>query len=321
MKRVLIVYDVTGWAWHHMAKGIQKYAPREYDVTVVDTRDYGWIGVNAQDKLASFDAIFAMSWVEMGFPDRAKRRVSLLASHGAEYPWPHDDKSYSARIATRLRNTKHAEETLPGLDSIICVSRNLCDVGLQFNKNSHYCHPGVDHDVFRPGDQRVPDRLRIGWCGQRLGTTKGLNEVFQPLVALLHNRFEWIINDRDSTSPLSQVEMVKWHQHNDIFLSTSSSEGCQMPIMEAAACGKPVIATNVGTAIEVINDMDTGYVVNSYDNTTEAKHVVDQIANSLVYLDENRNKLVSMGFAARQRIENLFTWERQAPVWLKAIAG
>jgi glycosyltransferase involved in cell wall biosynthesis len=47
----------------------------------------------------------------------------------------------------------------------------------------------------------------------------------------------------------------------DSLVVPSTSEGCCVAILEAMACGKPVIATDVGGTREVVLDGETGYVI------------------------------------------------------------
>ncbi len=73
----------------------------------------------------------------------------------------------------------------------------------------------------------------------------------------------------------------------DIFVLPSLREGLPLTILEAMACGKPVIATNVGGVPEVVNDGVSGILV--YQGDPEALH---RAMNELL---EDREKLKRMG--------------------------
>jgi glycosyltransferase involved in cell wall biosynthesis len=50
----------------------------------------------------------------------------------------------------------------------------------------------------------------------------------------------------------------KYYQEADILLSTSDSEGTPLTFMEAASYGCPIISTNVGSVVDLIDDGHTG---------------------------------------------------------------
>lgn len=55
-------------------------------------------------------------------------------------------------------------------------------------------------------------------------------------------------------------KLTKLYQAADIYLSGSVIDAGPMMVNQALSCGVPVIAFNIGTAIEVINGKNTGYV-------------------------------------------------------------
>lgn len=59
----------------------------------------------------------------------------------------------------------------------------------------------------------------------------------------------------------SQAEVLNWWQRARIGVLTSQSEGMPVSLMEAAACGVPVVATRVGGIPELVADGVTGLLV------------------------------------------------------------
>lgn len=84
---------------------------------------------------------------------------------------------------------------------------------------------------------------------------------------------------------------------------TSIAEGFSNSILEYMASGKPVVATNVGGAAEAIEDHETGYVVTSNDD--------EEMAQRLLELLDNSTLADKMGQAARQRVTDEFSTEKQ----------
>ena len=65
------------------------------------------------------------------------------------------------------------------------------------------------------------------------------------------------------------------------------------------AAGRPAVATNVGGAAEAIVDGETGYLVNSNDDESMARHLIDLLQ------DDSKSK--EMGRKGRAIIEEKFS--------------
>ena len=61
----------------------------------------------------------------------------------------------------------------------------------------------------------------------------------------------------------------------DVVALTSLNEGAPVALIEAAAAGRPVVATAVGGVAEVVEDGRTGFVVRSEDDEALAKRIVE----------------------------------------------
>ena len=59
----------------------------------------------------------------------------------------------------------------------------------------------------------------------------------------------------------TQEEMVAFYQGVDVQICASRTEGGPHPLLEAAACGIPLISTRVGIAPELIKDGDNGFLI------------------------------------------------------------
>ena len=65
----------------------------------------------------------------------------------------------------------------------------------------------------------------------------------------------------------------------DLFLLTSRAEGVPTVVLEAMSCGIPVVATDVGSVSEVVEEGVTGMVVPSEDEAAMARAVVTILQN------------------------------------------
>ncbi len=72
---------------------------------------------------------------------------------------------------------------------------------------------------------------------------------------------------------VKNTELVSWYNSCDIFCLASSKEGWPNVILEAMACGKPVITTRAGGAAEVVCRGELGIVVDKQDGKLIAKAI------------------------------------------------
>jgi glycosyltransferase involved in cell wall biosynthesis len=72
----------------------------------------------------------------------------------------------------------------------------------------------------------------------------------------------------------SHDEIPVWMNACDIFCLPSLNEGCPNVVLEALACGKPVIATRVGGIPELIRSEDCGFLVQPADTAALAKAMI-----------------------------------------------
>ncbi len=90
----------------------------------------------------------------------------------------------------------------------------------------------------------------------------------------------------------------------DIFLFPSTKEGFPYAILEAGQVGLPIIATLVGGIPEVIDDMESGILIQSKNP--------GEITRALQYLFEHPDRRTEIGRNAQQRIAGKFNIEKMA---------
>ena len=95
------------------------------------------------------------------------------------------------------------------------------------------------------------------------------------------------------------AQLVKLYQQATAFALSSDEEGLGVVILEAMACGVPVVATRCGGPDGIITDGKDGFLVPLDDATVMANRL------ALLCTDAAMNK--QMGRAARDTIEARYT--------------
>jgi glycosyltransferase involved in cell wall biosynthesis len=92
------------------------------------------------------------------------------------------------------------------------------------------------------------------------------------------------------------------YQQGDILLLTSDYEGTPNVVMEAMACGLPVVSTRVGDVPRLIHHEDTGYLVERGDERA--------LTNLALRLIDNSTLRREIGTRARQYVERQYSVQR-----------
>jgi colanic acid/amylovoran biosynthesis glycosyltransferase len=123
---------------------------------------------------------------------------------------------------------------------------------------------------------------------------------------------------------LSHEEVLRRMQSADVFVqhsvvprfgpSAGDSEGTPVAIMEALACGLPVVSTRHGGIPEVITHGTQGLLVDEYDVAGMAQSMAELLAAP-------PEKRKAMGEAGRARIEEAYSMDRYMADLRQAVAG
>jgi len=182
---------------------------------------------------------------------------------------------------------------------------------------------GIDLDEYRSSKskllyRRVNGEIILGNAGRlteekghiyllelaRILKAKGIR--FKILIAgsgKLRNKLEKIAKTYKVDREVKFLGFVKdirsFHQSIDIFLMTSLWEGFGYVIVEAMAEQKPVIAFDIRSTAEIIDEGETGFLVQTGN--------IEELAQKVTILLENENLRKELGRRGRERVEKYFT--------------
>lgn len=109
-----------------------------------------------------------------------------------------------------------------------------------------------------------------------------------------------LANDKNIiiTGKMDKNEMPKMYSAMDVYVHPTYREGFGMAIQEAAAMQVPTITTMIPGASEVMVDGESCLLVPMKDDK--------KLSEAMLYLYDNREVIITMGNAARERVENFF---------------
>jgi glycosyltransferase involved in cell wall biosynthesis len=112
------------------------------------------------------------------------------------------------------------------------------------------------------------------------------------------------------TGKLSKEEWTALSKEYNVFINTTHFDNTPISVIEAMALGMPIISTNVGGIPFLINDKESGLLVN--DNDSQA--MIDAV--KLIFNEEElRNKIIAN---ARKKVEE-FDWNVVKHKWFEIL--
>ena len=238
-------------------------------------------------------------------------------------------------ILEHLNDLTIGKAVLKDADRVIVVSKKtreyVLKLGADKSKTS-VIYNGVDIDHFHPrnkGESRkklsLPKNRKIILSVRRLVYKNGLDTLIEsaPLVARDHPDTLFVVAGKgpsrklieDRIKELGIEDNIKltgfvpdkllpvYYDATDYFvLPSASGEGLPLVLLEAMACGLPVIATTVGGTPEIIKHMKNGVLVPPRNP--------EAMAETISKLLSEERLGPAIGEEARRIVEDRFTWEK-----------
>src|SRR5258708_2627154 len=214
-------------------------------------------------------------------------------------------------------------------DRIICSS-NFVRLGFlrRYTYKSTTITPAVDSEIFHPDPARKTENPTIVFAAG-LGHAeqhKGLRTLIDAMKILqktlpnvrlvvvgdgdMKNKYEAqarelkLENEVTFLGRLSGKSLVEAYQQGNVFVLPSSNESFSMVILEAMACGLPVVSTKTGGITALVEDDKTGFLIVPNDPQMLAEKV------GILLADLPRASV--FGENARTKIIQTFNWHKQA---------
>lgn len=104
---------------------------------------------------------------------------------------------------------------------------------------------------------------------------------------------------------ISFADLPRYYQMADLYISASHSDGSSISLLEAMACGCPVLVADIPGNREWVSSGENGWLFPDGH--------VDALAQAILHAVENRQQLPEMGRKSRQIAEARADWEKNFP--------
>lgn len=278
--RVLMLADEPQWIFERHALTLQHHLADQFDIRIQYRSD-------AVDESA-FDLIYALEY-DLVRPQDIQAPWKWVTAVRSHISWEHIPVPVFTEYLDACFQRTHA------------VSRKLTSLLAPTLPGIEYVTHGIDGARFTPRVRTgTAGVLRVGWAGNRRSPAKGFEEFVAPLasvpgVELVHCGFV----DRNR----SLDEMPDFYASLDAYICSSSSEGNNNSLLEAAAMATPIITTRTGTVSEYLRDKVSALIV---------PRQADAFRTAVERLRDDVTLRQSLGEAAAASVHPKWTWAVRA---------
>jgi glycosyltransferase involved in cell wall biosynthesis len=277
--RILILADVPRWIFERHALTLQESLADEFDI------DVGYMG-DAIDE-SCYDLVYPLEW-NLVPPHQIRTPIKWITGVRSHISWNEKNPDEFGWIIREKFQQVHA------------VSERLCKELKGFREDIVSLTHGIDLNRFQPQSEPFsnPTRIRIGWAGNRRSPAKGFEQFIAPLADIPGVE---LVFCGYSDHLMNLDEMRHFYESIDIYICSSSTEGNNNSLLEAASMGRAIVTTDVGTVSEYLVHERSALVV---------PRSADAFRTAVERLQQNPQLGISLGKAARAAVEP-FSWKRK----------
>ena len=300
-QKVLLIPDQPGWALDKNAKDLIKY---NRSALVLDLCYFDDFRKKASAYYREYDLLFPMykgsffNFLKDGIP--TDKVVTGIRSF---HRW---DKK---KTQPPGYNARPPRDVIRRLRKALLVNTHCKKLWYIFSAYFPVIHTKYtcDLEMFFPDKKTENDKLVVGWTGSLTNHPgkRGFHEYIKPACDSIPE-IQLKVQSREDKFITDDNEMRAFYNSLDLYIIASRSEGTPRPAIEAAACGVPVLSTDVGIIPELIEDGSNGFIV---------KRTLDAFRGKLSWIVHNRDILPETGSKLRTKMENEFNWNNLIYQW------
>ena len=282
-KKIALIIDTQGWAFHNIAIQLKKYLEEYYDIDIIPGDIFHGNMVKLFIYCKKYDLIHFL-W---------RGYLSLINTEGMDYYIKSIGMSkedfyknyiYNKNITTTVCDHLYlneqeywrTEEIFKYVKNYITTSEKIFEIYSnlkEIKKPQQIINDGVDLNLYKLKTEEKnynKEDFIIGWVGNSEFTDsdkdsdlKGLNTIIIPAIEELKNEgYNLTLKTADrKNGMIKQADMPDYYNTLDIYICASKTEGTPLPLLESMACGIPIISTDVGIARECFGNEQSKYIL------------------------------------------------------------
>jgi GT2 family glycosyltransferase len=319
--KIALVADVNNWAFANISQQIMKYLGGKYEfkyIVMEDLENAGKLFLLTKD----CDLIHIF-WRGLLYELTEKQTVDYLRTLGY-----HNINSYINNVVSKLNISTAIYDHLY-LDKDIRITNKIFKYVKHYYVSSkklyniykginHIGKPemvvtdGVDLNIFYPKNlerfEKINQRkIVVGWVGNskwqgHIEDYKGVQTILKPAIDELIKEgypIEMRFADKNERM-IPHNQMNDYYSTIDLYICTSKVEGTPNPVLEAMACGVPIISTDVGIINEAFGEKQKQMILE--------ERSIDCLKKKIIYLIKNSNLFIELSKENLSSIQN-WSWE------------
>jgi alpha-1,6-mannosyltransferase len=249
----------------------------------------------------------------------SRRGIPLIAFYHSNFP-----QLAGRRLGVNARKLieSYVKLTYERCAQVLAPSRHMVDYLHSIGVRHASCHPlGVDTETFSPArrgrdlraELELPARTRIMVFAGRFSKEKNIPVLEQAFARLGSDHHLLLIGGGESRRDgnVTRVPycrdnetLATWFAAADAFVHAGSHETFGLVLLEAMACGRPVVAMRAGAVPELVPEA-AGMLATPHEDVEVAGGNFAEAVSALYGRD-----LEALGHAARAHVESNYSWNR-----------